>query len=275
MQLVEVAPDVSLAVWRSGPDEGLPYLLVHGLASNARLWDGVARELADAGHPVAAVDLRGHGRSSKPAGPYDVATVAADLVPLLDALGFDEVVLGGQSYGAIVVLELARLLGSRVRSVVCVDGGHLDLQSRWPDWEECAELLAPPRTAGTALSAVQGWISDAHPDWPAEGIAGALACFEVLPDGTVAPWLTFDNHLRVLRGLWECDTPALRRAVTQPVVLLTADDGHGTRRGDVDAAAAQLANGEVVLMVGDHDLHAQHPRAVAELLLASPATRRG
>ncbi len=273
MQLIEVAPDVSLAVWRSGPDDGLPYLLVHGLASNAHLWDGVTRELAAAGHPVAAVDLRGHGRSSKPAGPYDVATVAADLVPLLDALGFTDVVLAGQSYGAIVVLELARLLGPRVRGVVCVDGGHLDLQSRWPIWQECADLLAPPRTAGTALSAVQGWITDAHPDWPAEGIAGALACFEVREDGTVAPWLSFENHLQVLRGLWECDTAALRRSVTQHVVLLTADDGQDTERGDLTTAAGQLADGEVVLMVGDHDLHAQHPTAVAKVLLGSPATR--
>lgn len=267
MELLEVAPDVSLAVWRSGPDKGLPYLLVHGLASNARMWDGVARELADAGHPVAAVDLRGHGRSSKPASGYDVATVAADLVPLLDALGFDEVVLAGQSYGAIVVLELARVLGPRVRGVVCVDGGHLNLQSRWPDWDECAELLAPPRTAGTPLSSVQGWITDAHPDWPAEGIAGALACFEVRDDGTVAPWLAFDNHLQVLRGLWECDTSALRRSVSQHVVLLTADDGQGAERGDVSAAASELTDGEVVLMGGDHDLHAQRPRAVAEVLL--------
>ncbi len=46
-----------------------PFVLVHGLASNARLWDGVATALVAAGHPVFAVDLRGHGRSSKPAGP--------------------------------------------------------------------------------------------------------------------------------------------------------------------------------------------------------------
>jgi len=43
-----------------------PFVLVHGLASNARLWDGVARRLAGAGHSSAAVDLRGHGRSDKP-----------------------------------------------------------------------------------------------------------------------------------------------------------------------------------------------------------------
>src|SRR5688500_20348076 len=47
--------------WRGGG--GRPVLLVHCLSSNARLWDGVAARLAEAGHPVVAVDLRGHGSS--------------------------------------------------------------------------------------------------------------------------------------------------------------------------------------------------------------------
>ena len=36
--------------------DGIPFVLVHGLASNARTWDVVARELHAAGHPVVAVD---------------------------------------------------------------------------------------------------------------------------------------------------------------------------------------------------------------------------
>ncbi len=274
---VPVAPGVDLAVWRGGPAPvaggPTPYLLVHGLASNARLWDGVARRLAEAGHPVASVDLRGHGRSSTPQGgtPYAIPAVAGDLPPLLEALGFlaaGPVVLVGQSYGAIVVLEAARVLGSAVSGVVCVDGGHLDLQARWPEWSSCAEVLAPPRTAGTAVEVAEGWIRDAHPDWPLEGIAGAFACFEVRDDGTVAPWLSFEDHLQVLRGLWEHDVAGLRAATTQPVVLLTATGPGEEVREDVARAAAQLPISEVVLMVGDHDLHAQHPGPVADLLLA-------
>ena len=286
---VPVTDDVSLAVWRDGPAplaEGpTPYLLVHGLASNAHLWDGVARHLADAGHPVVSVDLRGHGRSSKPDGGYDVPTVAADLPPLLEALGLlaaGPLVLAGQSYGAIVVLEAARVLGPAVAAVVCVDGGHLDLRSRWPRWEDCLPVLSPPRSAGTPVEVAQGWIQDGHPDWPQEGVAGAFACFEVREDGTVAPWLSFDRHVEVLRGLWEHDVVALRRATAQHTVLVSAvgehmaeqvAEGDAVPGEDVARAAADLPDGEVVLMVGDHDLHAQHPAQVAALLLGHAVRR--
>ena len=61
-ETIELPGGPRLALRRAdGPRRA--YLLVHGLASNARLWDGVARRLAGAGHAVAAVDLRGHGRS--------------------------------------------------------------------------------------------------------------------------------------------------------------------------------------------------------------------
>ena len=43
---VPVAPDVTLHVERRDGDPGaVPFVLVHGLASNLRLWDGVAEEL--------------------------------------------------------------------------------------------------------------------------------------------------------------------------------------------------------------------------------------
>ena len=58
-----------LALRRADGDRR-PFLLVHGLSSNARLWDGVGRRLAAAGHQVVAVDQRGHGRSEQVADGY-------------------------------------------------------------------------------------------------------------------------------------------------------------------------------------------------------------
>ena len=60
-----------------------PIVLVHGLASNAMLWEGAALALCALGHLVTAVDLRGHGLSDKPETGYDMQTVTQDLAGLL------------------------------------------------------------------------------------------------------------------------------------------------------------------------------------------------
>src|SRR3954454_23357094 len=92
--------------WDAAQDD-VPFLLVHGLASNARTWMGVGRALAEAGHPVVAVDQRGHGLSEKPTTGYGFDEVTADLRALIEALGLRRPVIAGQSWGGNVVLELA------------------------------------------------------------------------------------------------------------------------------------------------------------------------
>lgn len=67
---------------RCWPGDGPAFLVVHGLSSNARTWDGVAEVLSGSGHAVTAVDQRGHGRSDKPDDGYDFATLAEDLATL-------------------------------------------------------------------------------------------------------------------------------------------------------------------------------------------------
>jgi pimeloyl-ACP methyl ester carboxylesterase len=276
---IAVAPGVELAVdcWEaSGQASGhaagrASFLLVHGLASNARMWDGVAGALAETGHEALTVDLRGHGRSSKPDDGYDVPTVAADVRTLIDRLGLDRPIVAGQSWGGNVVLELAAAHPTAARALALVDGGWLDLGSAFPDWEACRTALAPPRLVGTPVTDVERYIRSAHPDWPDTGIRGALANFEVRPDGTIAPWLTYERHMTVLRGLWE-HRPADRYPfVAVPALLCPADDGdldaHGRKAEAVAAAAAAIPNARVEWFQGDHDIHAQHPVELAGALL--------
>ena len=105
--IVAISPKVDLRVIQRRGGSGIPFLLVHGLASNARLWDGVAEHLAAAGHESAAVDLRGHGESSQVGNGYDWATLAADLAEVLNSLGWQRAIAAGQSWGANVTLEFA------------------------------------------------------------------------------------------------------------------------------------------------------------------------
>lgn len=250
------------------------WVLTHGLASNARLWDGVARRLAAAGHLVITVDQRGHGLSSKPEGGYGVANCADDLALLVDELDLDTPAVAGQSWGGNVVLELGHRHPEKVHQVVCVDGGFIDLQTAFPEWEVCAEALAPPRLAGTPLDTMRSWLENSASDWPAEGRAGTLANFEVREDGTIAPWLTFERHLMVLRGLWEHRPSAVYSDVGTNVLLIPADTGDvnwtSSKSDAIEGAVGALPHGRAHwFRPAHHDVHAQHPAHVAELLHAS------
>lgn len=264
--------------------EGVGFLLVHGLASNARMWDGVAGALGGLGHAVAAVDQRGHGRSEQAGSGYDFATVCDDLVAVLTALrrglagaqgsggtAWDRPVVVGQSWGANVVLELAFREPGLTRGVACVDGGTIDLAGRFPTWEACASALAPPRFAGTPAGRFEAAIRAAHPTWPETGIRGTLANVQVRADGTVAPWLSFEHHMTILRSLWE-HRPATRYAAVQvPVLLVPADNGDASwtadKRAGIDAALADIPVARARwFSPADHDIHAQFPDELAKVL---------
>jgi pimeloyl-ACP methyl ester carboxylesterase len=272
---------LNVVAWAPAPG-ALPrepsFVLVHGLASNARTWDGTAAELARSGHAAYAVDLRGHGRSDKPAGGYDVATVAEDVCRLLDRLarsfGIVRPVLAGQSWGGNVVLEAAARCPDGVLAVVGVDGGTIHLAEEFPEWSQCAAVLAPPDIAGMPAAVFERWLRSAHPDWPESGIRGTLANMELRPDGTVAPWLTRDRHMAILRGLWEHDPGAIYGRLAVPVLLVSARndrDDHAravARDHRVAAAVAAMPRGVARWFDGaDHDLHAQRPAELAAALM--------
>ncbi len=255
----------------AGSAEGspVPWLLVHGLASNARLWDGVARRLAALGHPVVAIDQRGHGQSSKPDDGYDMATVADDLHLLINDLGWSSAAVAGQSWGASVVLELGGRHPDVVKTLACVDGVLGGLKQRAPSWEEASDQLAPPALLGKPRSVIDNWLAQGAADWPEEGRAGTLASFDVRADGTIAPWLTFERHLLVLRGMWDYDPLPRYNDLEMPVLIIQADDGHNTegKEASVDVAAERLATSRVEwFRPAHHDVHAQHPDQVSSLL---------
>lgn len=261
--------------WEPGPAAGeearVPFLLVHGLASNCRTWEAVAAGLAAAGHAVGTVDLRGHGRSDAPGHGYDFATLCDDLEAVLDGFGFDRPVVVGQSTGGNLAVELAARSAGRLAGVAGVDGGILELQDRWPSWDDCAVALAPPRLAGTPMATVESRLRGAHPDWDDWGIGATLDNLEVLPDGTVRARLRREHHLRLLRALWEHRPSQVLAGLTAPVLLVLADAGDewsAEKRAGGDRAAGLLARGQVHwLSPADHDVHVQQPALVADLLL--------
>lgn len=260
---LDIGIRLHLRLWPGG--DRVPFLLLHGLASNARTWDRVAGGLAAAGHPVAAVDQRGHGWSDKPDTGYDLATAAGDAARVVAALGWQRPIVVGQSWGGTVVLELAARHPGLAAAIGCVDGGYFDLRgSGDASWEAVSRRLRPPNLLGTPRGELVARIRGYHPDWDAAGVEATLANFETLADGTVRPWLSLERHMAIVRAMWELDTAALFSRVAAPVLLCVAEgDGSSEegRRRQVAAAEAGLARCAVRWFAdADHDIHVHRPR---------------
>ena len=142
MALFVVEPGVS--VYAQDVGSGPPVVLLAGFGLSHEVWDGEVRELADAGHRVVCIDLRGTGRSDKPVGDYSVARLAADVEAVLDALDLREVTLVGWSFGGQIALALAAASPERVARLVlvCSNGVRASRGKDYPFGPPADALLA-------------------------------------------------------------------------------------------------------------------------------------
>ncbi|MEU4804634.1 alpha/beta hydrolase [Actinosynnema sp. NPDC023587] len=104
-QRVTVADGVRLHVTAGG--SGSPVVLLHGFPQTHLMWRHVAADLA-ADHTVICPDLRGYGDSDRPADTgrtYAKRTMAADVVAVARAFGFDRFALAGHDRGALVAIR--------------------------------------------------------------------------------------------------------------------------------------------------------------------------
>ena len=249
------------------------WLLVHGLSSNARLWDGVLRRLTAEGDRVIAVDQRGHGHSQSSPSGYEMEIVADDLAELGKSLDVAQLFLVGQSWGGNVVLECSARHEGLASGVVGVDGGFIRLKDHYPEWEACWEELAPPVLEGVPLQRIEQWLAQTAADWPEEGRRGTLANFTVREDGTISPRLSRNDHRDVLAGLWRHEPADALLRTTAPVRFFVADSGDADRRAQrrsaIDALVVQGGSRvDAVWFEGaHHDVHAQRPDDVTAALL--------
>lgn len=265
---------------RTNP-EVTPLLLLHGLASATNIWDLVAPLLARE-RRVVALDQRGHGRSEKPDGGYDFASIIADDIAAADALGLGpRFAVAGHSWGANVALELAAAHPDRIAALVLVDGGFGMLRQRpGATWEQIARDLAPPDYAGTPRETYLGWMRRSIPDWRPALDEIALNIVELRDDDTVGPRLSRANHMRILRAMWDQDAATLYPAVRAPVLYVLAEPPHAegpageradaflaAKRRGIDEARQLLVNSprvEVEWMTNTvHDVPLQRPEALA------------
>lgn len=138
--------------------QGEPLLLIHGLGSSSRDWEKQVDDFA--GHyQVITYDVRGHGCSSKPVGPYSIKLFAEDTAALLKQLDILPAHVVGISMGGMIAFELALDFPNLVKSLTIVNSYPEvrveNFQDRLTVWRRFLLLeVLGMRGMGAALSKV-------------------------------------------------------------------------------------------------------------------------
>lgn len=242
-----------------GPSDAPAVVLSCSLGTDRSMWDPQVPALSER-HRVVRYDLRGHGASPAPPGPYEIADLGGDLLALLDRLEIERATLCGVSIGAMTSIWVAAHAPERVeRVVLCCTSSKFGAEAAGV-YRERAKLVLEQGVEPVADGALERWFTPpfraANPELMARvrpGLTGTsgvgyAGCCEALAGMDLRPELgSIAAPALVISGAADPATPPEHgRAIA---------DGIAGARFELIADAAHLANiekGEQVttLMLG-------------------------
>jgi 3-oxoadipate enol-lactonase / 4-carboxymuconolactone decarboxylase len=244
-----------------GPDDAPVVMLANSLGTTLEMWDDQAAALADR-YRVLRFDMRGHGLSPVPPGPYTVDELADDALALLDRLGIRRVMFCGLSLGGAVGMTIAARAPERLeRLVLCCTALEFGPASQWHD------RAATARSEGMdaiAPAGVERWLTPAAPADVRQRFDAMLRAQP--PDGYAA----------CCEAIAALDLRGQMTGVRLPTLTIAGDDDPVTPPAKLEAIRAEIAGARDEVIPGArHIANAEHPAFFTHVLAGFLAESAG
>ena len=198
--------------------EGAPWLIFsHSLACTVRMWDPQIAAFKDR-YRILAYDMRGHGQSAAPAGPYTLDMLADDVLALMKELRIQRARYVGLSIGGMIGQHLALKEPGRFERMVLADTGHTQTPETLKQWEERIRIAQAQGMKPLVAGTMERWFTPAFRETPqAKRIAELIAATPV------------PGYVGCAQAIMKLNTTARLKDIKLPVLAIT---------GEADAAAA-------------------------------------
>lgn len=215
----------------TGPDNGKPVVLVHGLGGQAEDWRNLAPALAHAGYRVYMPDLPGFGRSERPASfSYSVRDQANIVVGFMDSRHLDRADLGGWSMGGWIVQIVASEIPARIQRLMLFDSAGLHVD---PDWD--TRLFTPANE--TEIDKLDALLMPNPPKVP------GFVARDILRLSHQQAWVIQRAMASMLTG--QDVTEALLPRLQMPVLIVWGAEDHITPLPQGEAMAKLIPHAEL------------------------------
>jgi 3-oxoadipate enol-lactonase len=140
--------------------EGAPWVVFnHSLACSKRMWDPQIERLGGR-FRMLVHDMRGHGESSAPAGPYTLELLASDVVALMRHLGIRRAHFVGLSIGGMIGQVLADRHAELFERVVLADTSHTQTPETLKQWDERIRIAQTQGMDALVESTLARWLTE-------------------------------------------------------------------------------------------------------------------
>ena len=241
-------------------DAGAPRIaLVHSLALDRSVWDGVVRELAPHAS-LLAYDCRGHGQSSPVVMRYTATQFADDLAQLMAHVGWPDAVVAGCSMGGCVAQAFAANYANRTKGACLIDTTAWYGADAPPKWRERAQTALKQGMGALIDFQLTRWFTDAWRTSPAN--AGTI-------DALTKIFLANDVHCyeQTCEMLGTEDLRALLPKIKAPIAVVVGREDYATPVSMAEALHRALPQSTLtVIEQGRHITPVECPKDIAREL---------
>ena len=221
--------------------EDLPLLmLVHSLGADLTLWDDVAPTLG-VRHRILRCDLRGHGASSVPPGPYTIADLSHDLLELLDILNVDRCDFCGLSIGGQVAMWLGANVPGRFNKWIMANTAALI--GTVEGWNERITRVRGEGLDGIADEAMNRWFTAPFRQASPARVAEMRNVLTTTP---------LEGYTGCCAALRDSDLTASLTLIEAPVLVISGTHDPVIPTDDCRALAAAISRAEYVELNAGH-----------------------
>jgi len=199
-----------------GKDDAPWIVWSHSLASSVRMWDPQIAAFKDR-YQLLVYDMRGHGATSAPKGPYSLDRLADDVLGLVSFLKIQKAFFCGLAIGGMIGQTLA-LRGGPFERLVLADTGHAQNADAIKQWEERIRIAESQGMKALVASTMERWFTAPFRDsLSAKKIAALIAATPVA------------GYVGCGQAIIKLNTTARLKDIKVPVLAVT---------GEQDGAAA-------------------------------------
>lgn len=252
------ANDLHVNCQFSGPKLAPLVVLSHSLASSGIMWEQQVPALVD-GYRVLRYDIRGHGGSDAPAGPYTLDGLGDDVIAMLDALEIERVHWVGLSMGGMIGQNLAIRHPQRLVSLVlCDTTSRVPPQAR-PLWDERISVAEKSGMAPLCGETMARWFTPPFLEADGPELQAIREQFLYTPTS---------GYVGCCRAIRELDYTRHLSQIALPVQLIVGADDPSTPPEASRAIQQEVAGSALTLIDnGSHLCNVERPDAFNRALI--------